>query len=128
MSNLRDIAYQIDPALWVRDVLEMTPTPWQETFLRAPRGASILALTARQVRQDHHRGLGDCAFHGVFAAVAVGDRLPGAAPKCGGGAAGARGASSRQAPSSRATTSTRSSSRTAPGCWRCRAAMIRSAG
>ncbi len=29
--------------------MQFTPTPWQETFLRAPRGASILALTARQV-------------------------------------------------------------------------------
>jgi hypothetical protein len=27
----------------------MTPTPWQETFLRAPLGASLLVLTARQV-------------------------------------------------------------------------------
>jgi hypothetical protein len=27
----------------------MVPTPWQKTFLRAPRGASILALTAPQV-------------------------------------------------------------------------------
>ena len=27
----------------------MTPSAWQETFLRARRGASILALTARQV-------------------------------------------------------------------------------
>jgi hypothetical protein len=27
----------------------MTPTAWQQTFLRAPAGASILALTARQV-------------------------------------------------------------------------------
>ena len=31
------------------DVLGMSPTAWQEQFLRAPRGASILALTARQV-------------------------------------------------------------------------------
>jgi hypothetical protein len=29
--------------------LGMTPAPWQETFLRAPQGASLLALTARQV-------------------------------------------------------------------------------
>ncbi|MGA9005295.1 MAG: terminase family protein, partial [Pseudolabrys sp.] len=29
--------------------LGMTPTSWQESFLRARRGASILALTARQV-------------------------------------------------------------------------------
>jgi hypothetical protein len=49
MNHLREIAYRIDPVLWVRDILEMTPTPWQETFLRAPQGASILALTARQV-------------------------------------------------------------------------------
>ena len=49
MSNLREIAYRLDPVVWVRDTLRMTATPWQETFLRAPRGASILALTARQV-------------------------------------------------------------------------------
>jgi hypothetical protein len=49
VSSLREIAYRVDPALWVREVLQITPTPWQETFLQAPRGASILALTARQV-------------------------------------------------------------------------------
>jgi hypothetical protein len=49
MNRLRDVAYQIDPVLWVRQVLGITPTAWQETFLRAPRGASILALTARQL-------------------------------------------------------------------------------
>lgn len=49
MSNLREIAYRLDPVLWVRDTLNVTPAPWQETFLRAPQGASILALTARQV-------------------------------------------------------------------------------
>ena len=46
---LLEAAYRVDPACWVREVLGMTPTPWQETFLRAPRGASILVLTARQV-------------------------------------------------------------------------------
>ncbi len=49
MSPLREIAYRLDPVLWVREVLGVTPTAWQQTFLRAPRGASILALTARQV-------------------------------------------------------------------------------
>jgi hypothetical protein len=49
MSKLCEVAYRVDPAQWVREVLGVTPTPWQETFLRAPRGASILALTARQV-------------------------------------------------------------------------------
>jgi hypothetical protein len=48
MSNLRELAYRVDPALWVREVLGAEPTKWQEDFLRAPRGASILALTARQ--------------------------------------------------------------------------------
>ncbi len=48
MSNLRDFAYRLDPALWVHRVLGIEPTPWQQEFLRAPRGASILALTARQ--------------------------------------------------------------------------------
>jgi hypothetical protein len=49
MSKLREIAYQIDPALWVRQVLGVEPAAWQEQFLRAPLGASIIALTARQV-------------------------------------------------------------------------------
>jgi Terminase large subunit, T4likevirus-type, N-terminal len=49
MSKLRDVAYQVDPALWVRQVLGVEPAPWQEQFLRSPRGASIIALTARQV-------------------------------------------------------------------------------
>jgi hypothetical protein len=49
MSALREMAYQVDPVQWVREVLGVTPQPWQEDFLRAPRGASIIALTARQV-------------------------------------------------------------------------------
>src|ERR1035437_3587709 len=49
MNNLREIAYRIDPVQWVRETLDMTPAPWQETFLRSPQGASILALIARQV-------------------------------------------------------------------------------
>jgi hypothetical protein len=48
MSKLRDVAYQIDPVLWVRQALGVEPTAWQMEFLRAPRGASIVALTARQ--------------------------------------------------------------------------------
>jgi hypothetical protein len=48
MSNLRELAYRVDPVLWVRQILGVDPTAWQEIFLRAPRGASILALTARQ--------------------------------------------------------------------------------
>src|SRR3954447_18940736 len=49
MSAMRELAYRIDPAFWVKDALGVEPAPWQCDFLRAPRGASILALTARQV-------------------------------------------------------------------------------
>jgi hypothetical protein len=49
MTNLCHAAYKLDPALWVLDVVGQTPAPWQQTFLRARRSASILALTARQV-------------------------------------------------------------------------------
>jgi Terminase large subunit, T4likevirus-type, N-terminal len=35
--------------LWVAEVLGFEPAPWQQQFLRAPLGASIVALTARQV-------------------------------------------------------------------------------
>src|ERR1700745_1307983 len=48
MSKLHNIAYQLDPALWLREVLVIKSQPWQEQYLRAPRGASILGLTARQ--------------------------------------------------------------------------------
>ena len=41
MSTLRDVAHQIDPVLWVRQVLGVEPTPWQAKFLRAPLGASM---------------------------------------------------------------------------------------
>ena len=49
MSKLRDVAYAIDPALWVQQALGVEPSAWQRQFLLAPRGASLLVLTARQV-------------------------------------------------------------------------------
>jgi hypothetical protein len=49
MSDLKQCAYRIDPVLWVQKVLGEEPSGWQQQFLRASRGASILALTARQV-------------------------------------------------------------------------------
>jgi hypothetical protein len=87
MSNLRDTAYRIDPALWVRHVLGVEPAVWQLEFLRAPLGASILALTARQVGQDHHRRVGDCAFHASYAWRVVRNRLSRSTPERGSGAA-----------------------------------------
>jgi hypothetical protein len=49
MSKLRELAYRIDPALWVNAVIGVKPADWQAKFLRAPGGASIIVLTARQV-------------------------------------------------------------------------------
>jgi hypothetical protein len=49
MSRLRELAYRVDPVAWVRNELGVEPSKWQARFLRAPYGASILALTARQV-------------------------------------------------------------------------------
>ena len=47
MNELRELAYRIDPALWVGSVLGVEPAPWQAEFLRAPLGASLVALTAQ---------------------------------------------------------------------------------
>jgi len=49
MNKVRELAYRIDPVLWVREVVGEEPRQWQEQFLRAPRSASILVLTARQI-------------------------------------------------------------------------------
>ncbi|MGA9195462.1 MAG: terminase, partial [Pseudolabrys sp.] len=49
MTTAREAAYRVDPVLWMNEVLGITPHDWQKTFLRAPRGASIAVLTARQV-------------------------------------------------------------------------------
>ena len=49
MNDLKQCAFRIDPVLWVQKVLGEDPTGWQRRFLRAPRGTSLLALTARQI-------------------------------------------------------------------------------
>lgn len=86
MSTLREIAYRIDPVLWVREILQIKPTTWQETFLRAPRGASILTLTARQVGKTTTAARA-IAHTMLFIWVIVGDCLSRAKPECRSGAA-----------------------------------------
>jgi hypothetical protein len=49
MSSLKDLAYQLDPVLWVERELKIVPHEWQKQLLRAKRGASIAVLTARQI-------------------------------------------------------------------------------
>ena len=90
MNSLRETAYRIDPVLWVSEVLGLEPAAWQAEYLRAPLGASILALTARQVGKTTTAALGDCAFHAVYAGRVERDRLPRPAPECRSRAAGAR--------------------------------------
>ena len=49
MTSRSELAYAIDPPTWVKRTLGVEPMAWQSQFLRAPRGASIIVLTARQV-------------------------------------------------------------------------------
>ena len=88
MNNLREIAYRLDPVLWVREVLGVTPTPWQETFLRSPLGSIHSGINGAASGQDDHCGVGDCALHVVLARLVVGDWLSGSTPERGGGATG----------------------------------------
>jgi hypothetical protein len=48
MKLQQAVALRLDPVLWAKVVLGITPHAWQEPFLRAPRGADILCLTSRQ--------------------------------------------------------------------------------
>ena len=65
MNPALEAAYRVDPALWMRKVLEITPHDWQKTFLRVPRGASIAVLTARQVGKTTAAAVG-MAHSAVF--------------------------------------------------------------
>ena len=50
MNTAREVAYRVNPALWMQDVLAIPPRPWQKTVSAHAAGrASILVLTARQV-------------------------------------------------------------------------------
>ena len=49
MTSRSELAYAIDPPTWVKRTLGVEPMDWQSQFLYAPRGASIIVLTARQV-------------------------------------------------------------------------------
>src|ERR1700722_9091467 len=109
MSNLRDIAYRLDPALWVGNVLNMTPAGWQEDFLRAPQGASLLVLSARQVGKTTTASWG-IAHSMVFTPGSLSVIACPAQRQSAEAAACARPSSPR-APNSRATTSTGLSSR-----------------
>ena len=65
MNTALEAAYRFDPALWMQDVLGITPHDWQRKFLRAPRGASVAVLTARQVGKTTAAAVG-MAHSAVF--------------------------------------------------------------
>ena len=65
MNTHREVAYRVDPALWMQDVLGIPPHDWQKTFLLAPQGASIAVLTARQVGKTTAAAVG-MAHSAVF--------------------------------------------------------------
>ena len=65
MNTAREAAYRLDSALWMQDVLGITPHDWQRKFMGAPRGASIAVLTARQVGKTTAAAVG-MAHSAVF--------------------------------------------------------------
>jgi hypothetical protein len=65
MRTKHEIAYRLDPALWMEKVLGIKPHTWQKTLLGAPRGASIAVLTARQVGKTTAAAVG-MAHSAVF--------------------------------------------------------------
>ena len=67
MNTLREIAYQIDPVLWVSEVLDVEPTPWQQRVPARPTRGLDYCLDGAAGRQDHDRGMGDRALHAVYA-------------------------------------------------------------
>jgi hypothetical protein len=58
MQTKHEIAYRLDPVVWARDVLGINAHEWQLPFLRAKRGESMLALTARQVGKTTSAAIG----------------------------------------------------------------------
>ena len=65
MNTAREVAYRVNPALWMRHVLGIPPHDWQKRFLLAPQGASIAVLTARQVGKTTAAAVG-MAHSAVF--------------------------------------------------------------
>ena len=92
MSKLRELAYRLDPVLWVRGRCGDDPDLLAGDFSALASGRIDFGVDRPAGRQDHRGGMGDRAFDGVFSTIVVGDRLPGATAERRSGAAGARGA------------------------------------
>ena len=90
MNQLRELAYRIDPVLWVREVLGVEPAPWQQDSCARRWGASILVLTARQVGKTTAAAWAIAHFMLFNPGRLERDRLPRPTPECRSRAAGAR--------------------------------------
>ena len=90
MNIHREVAYRLNPALWMRHVLSIPPRAWQEQFLSVPRGRDVLVLTARQVGKTTIAAAA-MAHTALFksGSLSVG-RVPCSAAKCRTAAQGAR--------------------------------------
>ena len=122
-EQVREIAYRLDPVLWVREILQYLPDGM---------AGDLSALAARGIhsgvdgaasRQDHHRGVGDCAFYAVYTRSLSVIACP-AQRQSAEAVRRVKEASSKPALNFESDTSTGSNLRTGHGCWRCRAAMI----
>src|SRR5262249_3519614 len=75
MNIAREAAHRLDPVLWVREVLGMTPTAWQEAFLRPTRSIHSGTDPATGL-QNHPGGLGNGPRRTVYAGIPLRRRLP----------------------------------------------------
>ena len=92
MNSLREIAYRLDPARWVRDVLGCgTGALAGGIAARAARRVHSGIDGAAEWQNDGGR-LGDGACGGVYAGVTVSGRVPGPTSKCRSRPTRARGA------------------------------------
>jgi hypothetical protein len=64
MSPLREIAYRLDPVLWVREVLGETPTPWRPHAQLVSYGSDRTREASVQARR--RRALGTPASSNIM--------------------------------------------------------------
>ena len=62
MNSLREVAHQLDPARWVRDVLGVEPAPWQEKLSACAAGGIHSGIDSAPEWQNHRCGVGDGAY------------------------------------------------------------------
>ena len=64
MNTLREIAFRIDPVLWVREILGITPTNGRSHFCGRNVVPPLLVLTSRQFGKTTAAAI--CLAHSIF--------------------------------------------------------------